>query len=422
MYGAHSSAHQHTRDTMDVLASRPVISTSLVLVSAALVLRPLLFRAPLSQPKSIPSPRETLLPHLSPSEISCLPYPPDALPGGRDVPTPYGTVKAFEFGPLHGPRVLLLAGISTPCISLSSLAGTLAARGHRVLLFDYFGRGWSDAPDPRDVDHDDRLYVSQILCVLASSEVSWLGAADREGNGGFHVVGYSFGGGLAVSFASWFGRSVRSVTLVAPGGLMRTSANSWSTTVLYSRGLFPEALLRYFVRRRYEPAQARPQGKAAAKDVLVEHAELGKGKGQEDVLFDDAVISTCRPDVTVTSVMAWQLQHHMGFVPAVMSSFRYGPIHERNEEWKRVGAMLAERRDNARLPGLLGGKVLLILGRSDPIVREEQIVPDMKKALGEEAVNVVVMDGGHEVAITKGREIADAAAGFWDENRHAGEV
>lgn len=412
--------------TMDVVASRPVITTSLVvIVSAALILRPLLLSHP---PQTIPSPRETLLPHLSPSEISRLPYPPDALPGGRDVPTPYGTVRVFEFGPLGGARVLLLAGISTPCISLSGLAESLAhTRGCRVLLFDYFGRGWSDAPDPRRVDHDHRLYVSQILCVLASSEVSWLGSAHRgAGDGGFHVVGYSFGGGLAVSFASCFAPAVRSVTLIAPGGLMRKSANSWATTLLYSRGLFPEAVLRYFVRRRYEPARARPRGKeeVAAAEALVENAELGERKeeGQRDVLFDDAVVSTRRPDVTVTSVMAWQLRHHLGFVPAVMSSFRYGPIHDRDEEWKRVGAMLAERRHNRRLPGLLGGKVLLVLGRSDPIVKEDQIVPDMKKVLGEEAVDVVVLDGGHEVAITKGMEIADAAARFWDENERAGEV
>lgn len=418
---------------MDALASRPVLSTSVALISAALLLRPLLFRAPQSTSKIIPSPRETLLPRLSPSELALLPYPPDALPGGRDVPTPYGTIRVFEFGPREGPRVLLLAGISTPCVSLSALAEALAARGHRVLLFDYFGRGWSDAPDPYGVDHDDRLYVSQILCVLASSEVSWLGDAGHDdgggGGGGFHIMGYSFGGGLAVSFASCFGRAVRSLTLIAPGGLMRRGAGSWTTAALYSRGFFPEAVLQYFVRRRFEPAAAagtvpahQSGGKAAGeKETLVEQVEMGDGEGQDVIPFDDAVVSSRRPGVTVTSVMAWQLRHHQGFVPAMMSSFRYGPIHERYEEWAKVGAMLAERRGDAQLPGLHGGKVFLVLGQADPIVLAEQTTADVREVLGEDAVKVLVLRGGHEVAITRGAEIANAAIAFWEEGRHARE-
>lgn len=422
---------------MDAFASRPVLGTSLVLISAALLVRPLLFlRAPQSSAKVIPSPRETLLPRLSPAEVALLPYPPDALPGGRDVPTPYGTVRVFEFGPRGGHRVLLLAGISTPCVSLSALAEALAARGHRVLLFDYFGRGWSDAPDPYGVDHDDRLYVSQVLCVLASSEVSWLGDAGRgdgDGGGGFHIIGYSFGGGLAVSFASCFGRAVRSLTLIAPGGLMRRGAGSWTTAALYSRGFFPEAVLQYFVRRRFEPPAAtaaaaagtgpsqQAGGRAAGekRDALVEQVEMGDGEGQDVIPFDDAVVSSRRPGVTVTSVMAWQLRHHRGFVPAMMSSFRYGPIHERHEEWAKVGAMLVERRKDARLPGLCGGRVFLVLGQSDPIVLAEQTAADVKGVLGEDAVKVLVLRGGHEVAITRGREIADAAAAFWEESRQA---
>lgn len=100
-----------------------------------------------------------------------------------------------------------------------------------------------------------------------------------------------------------------------------------------------------------------------------------------------------------------------------MSSFRYGPIHERYGEWERLGKLLADRRKDAGLPGLVGGKVLLVLGRADGIVREEYIVPEAKRVLGEEAVDVVVLDAGHEVAITKGAEIAEAVVRFWEQNR-----
>lgn len=327
--------------------------------------------------------------------------------------TPFGTTHVFEFGPAQGERVLLLAGISTPCVSLSSLALSLADKGYRVLLFDYFGRGWSDTPDPGETDHDERLYLSQILYVLASSEVAWLGDAERDGNGGMHVVGYSFGGGLAVSFASHFPRSVRSVTAIAPGGLMKRSGNSWRTRLVYSRGWCPEKLLEWLVRRRYEPyAVAGFKKGQGDEDALVEQAEVKKD-GKSDDPFDDAMVSPLLPKVTVAQVMAWQLEHQRGFIPAVMSAFRYGPIHERYEEWQRMGALFADRRIDSSLPGLFSGKILLVLGVSDSIVKKDYIVPEVKRVLGDDGVEVVLMDAGHEVAITKGVEIADACVDCW---------
>lgn len=305
-------------------------------------------------------------------------------------------------------------------MSLSSLALALVDKGFRVLLFDYFGRGWSDSPDPADTDHDEGLYLSQILCALASSDVAWLGEAGREGNGGVHLIGYSFGGGLAVSFANHFPRCVRSVTAIAPGGLMKRSDNSWRTRLLYSRGWCPERVLGWFVRRRFEPSRAvrSRQGKID-DDALIEQAEVKKD-GQGDDPFEDAMVSPLLPNVTVGQVVAWQLEYHRGFVPAVMSAFRYGPIHERNEEWQRLGAFLAERRVDSSPPGLLGGKVLLVLGGADSIVKEDYIVPEVERLLGADGAEFVVLNAGHEVAITKGAEIADACVTFWKRAAHIG--
>ncbi len=68
--------------------------------------------------KSISSPKTTLIPGLSKKEIEELPYPPDLLPGARDVTSPYGNVRVYEWGPEDGGKVLLVHGISTPCIAL----------------------------------------------------------------------------------------------------------------------------------------------------------------------------------------------------------------------------------------------------------------------------------------------------------------
>lgn len=83
----------------------------------------------------IKSPFSTQLPHLSSTELNGLPYPPDVLPGARDVESPYGTIRVFEWGPERGRKVLLVHGISTPCLSLAGVAVKLVERGCRVMLF-----------------------------------------------------------------------------------------------------------------------------------------------------------------------------------------------------------------------------------------------------------------------------------------------
>jgi hypothetical protein len=64
-----------------------------------------------------------------------VPYPPDVFPGARDVETPYGTIKVFEWGPEEGEKVALLHGIGTPCIAMGDMASEFVRRGCRVILF-----------------------------------------------------------------------------------------------------------------------------------------------------------------------------------------------------------------------------------------------------------------------------------------------
>jgi len=72
---------------------------------------------------------------LSKEEQEALPYPPDALRGARDVGSPYGSIRVYEWGPEDGRKVLFVHGISTPCIALANLAEALAQSGCRVMLF-----------------------------------------------------------------------------------------------------------------------------------------------------------------------------------------------------------------------------------------------------------------------------------------------
>lgn len=67
--------------------------------------------------------------------LDTLPYPPNALPGARDVDSPYGSTRVYEWGPEDGEKMLLVHGISTPSIALTDLAYKLVEKGCRVMLF-----------------------------------------------------------------------------------------------------------------------------------------------------------------------------------------------------------------------------------------------------------------------------------------------
>ena len=84
--------------------------------------------------KTIASPRETLLPRLTPVQAASLPYPPNLFPGDRDVETPYGVMRVYEWGPEDGRKVLLVHGDTTPGPMLGPIAEALVNEGCRVMI------------------------------------------------------------------------------------------------------------------------------------------------------------------------------------------------------------------------------------------------------------------------------------------------
>ncbi|KAI0833915.1 alpha/beta-hydrolase [Hypoxylon sp. FL0890] len=359
-----------------------------------------------------PSPRTTILPTLGEQEAAELPYPLDALPGGRDVVTPYGSIRVYEWGPEDGERVLLVHGASTPSVALGNLGHEFASSGRRVMVFDLFGRGYSDAPD--NLNYDARLYMTQILLVLASSKLPWTE---------FNLVGYSLGGGLCVSFTRYFPHLVSSLTLLASGGLIRRYHIGWQSRLLYSSGLLPESLVRMVVRRSIRPKDE--QSPPTTRNVDIASAETKKylpngdsdangGKG-----FDIAAISKFRPGVAVSSVVRWQVDHHEGFVGAFLSTIRNSPIYAPQEDWRVLNMILEARRrfmdskDAGPIPGLRAGKVLMVLGEDDTVIVKDETIEDATLALGSDGVEFAILPGGHELPITMSSAVADTIQGFW---------
>ncbi|KAK2061823.1 alpha/beta-hydrolase [Colletotrichum caudatum] len=302
-------------------------------------------RPALDPRKTARSPKWTVLPALSASARDALPYPPDALPGARDVATAYGNLRVYEFGPEDAPeRVLLLHGIGTPCLALGGVAAEFVARGWRVMTFDFFGRGYSDAP--LDIPHDARLYTTQLLLALASSPLpGW------TGNDAFHLLGYSLGGAVAAAFASSHPHLVRSLTLVAPGGLVRSAAHvGWRSRLLYNSDWVPETVRRWFVARRIAPADPKSGGDVPEKET-VDDDDGGVGGGSAE--WDELRLVGGR---RIGEVVRWQMETHPGYVRSYMSTIRHAPIYDRGgEEWGVLGA--------ARRPGCGRGGCCSCWGR-----------------------------------------------------------
>jgi hypothetical protein len=119
------------------------ISRSAIATGAALFVVGFLARGFFSKKLSrtvCQSPRSQLVEKLSKDELARLPYPLDSLPGARDVPSPAGSIRVYEFGPEDGRKVLLIHGISTPCLALGGVAHGLEEKGCRVMMFDLYDR------------------------------------------------------------------------------------------------------------------------------------------------------------------------------------------------------------------------------------------------------------------------------------------
>ncbi|GAB7358329.1 hypothetical protein MBLNU230_g2401t1 [Neophaeotheca triangularis] len=382
----------------------------------------------LSQAKQEPEIYRSPL-HTQPRTLSSNhPYPPTALPGARDIPTPYGSQRAYEFGPETGRKILLIHGISTPCVSLASLAHVLANEYHcRVCLFDLPGRGYSDCPDPETMPQNLNFFSNVIFHVLASSPcpTGWLG--DER----FTLVGYSLGGGIAAGFASWFPRLVGGLVLLAPSGVMRPSRIGTGSKFLYS-GLLPTGLVGWLVARRLRgggSSTSEEKGKAGNPEATTGPAkaavgEMPKGNEEEGAVGhpalardSEASLFPHRPGISVANAVAWQLEEHPGFVPAFVSGIQNAPIMEQHGRWKIVGerqkvGRRASADEEAKAMALREKRVLVLLGETDGVVVKDETSEDVKSAFGEENVHVDVLEGGHDVPIVNAKACADAIFAF----------
>jgi len=125
---------------------------------------------------------------------------------GDFVQLPQGITHYRWIGPVRGPVVIAIHGLSTPSPVWEALASRLGALGFRVLVYDLFGRGYSDTvAGPQDRD----FFVTQLKDL-----VDYLELEDD-----LTLMGYSMGGAIATAFAAAHTGRLRRLVLVAPSGI-----------------------------------------------------------------------------------------------------------------------------------------------------------------------------------------------------------
>ena len=101
---------------------------------------------------------------------------------GNFVTLSRGVVHYRWFGAETGDLVICIHGLTTPSFVFEGLASHYANNGKRVLVYDHYGRGYSDRPKAKQ---DKVFFINQLNELLNKLEI-------KEQK--FELVGYSMGG------------------------------------------------------------------------------------------------------------------------------------------------------------------------------------------------------------------------------------
>jgi len=123
--------------------------------------------------------------------------------GGTYVALPGGVTHYELSGAADGPVVALIHGGTIPFYTWDAQMHALREAGFRVLRYDHFGRGYSDRPK---VPYDRAFYRKQLEDLFEALDIE----------GPVNLVGVSFGGAIAATFAEAHPERVAKLVLIAP--------------------------------------------------------------------------------------------------------------------------------------------------------------------------------------------------------------
>ena len=247
-------------------------------------------------------------------------------------------------GAARGPVAILIHGLTTPMIGMETVAEGMGKLGYRVLMYDLYGRGLSDAPKGKQ----DRAFFLRQLAELC-------GHLDLRED--LTIVGYSMGGSIATAFAVENPHVVKQVMMIAGAGVKlnesRFSAFCRKTPVL---GDWAHAM---FARNR----------------MIRELPQKGKDA------HGDLVLRAQRR----------QLERR-GYLPAILAS--------------RRGILCEIMKDEHRQLSRKGIPVIAVWARQDAIIPLRAIA--MLAEWNRNARQEMVDEADHALPYTHGTELVDA--------------
>lgn len=245
-------------------------------------------------------------------------------------------------GPAEGPLVVCVHGLTTPSFVWGPLSKGLTAAGFRVLVYDLYGRGYSDRPEGTQ---DKAFFNQQLDDLLRHLEIDVP----------FHLIGYSMGGAISAGFAATHPARVRRLVLLASAGMTRI-----------------ETPLLRFIRER---------GIAGKWLMLAAYPRQ----------FRRGIRAECAAQTVSPEVSEGQFAQltYQGFIPAVLSSLR-GILHHPLQ-----GEHMAIHEN--------GLPVLAIWGGEDSVIAPTAM--GQLAAWNRDVIHEVIDDAGHGLPYTHTDEI-----------------
>ena len=248
----------------------------------------------------------------------------------------------------------------------------------------------------------------QIFFATASSSLPWTGAE----SGGFSIVAFSLGGGIAMAFAADFYYLINSIILLAPVGIIRRLPVGYGNVLFRYTSLLPSWYLIILVEK------------------LLGLKVSGSNVGQSALHDQSQIAATVAEPVEtrvldIPGILQWQFDNHRGLVHSFISTIQYGPIQYQHSDWRRICSIV--KGDTARTPRsshhcrLFNSRMLVIFGDADSIVPAEEVSADLLYIMGDpDHVEFKAVPGGHGFPAPSCDEVANHISdfcGFGSRNR-----
>lgn len=247
-------------------------------------------------------------------------------------------------GPTRGPVAIVVPGLMLPMVSMEAVAKGLGNLGYRVLMYDLYGRGLSDAPTGQQ---NRAFFLRQLSDLITYHQL------EED----ITLAGYSMGAGIVTAYASENTHQIKQIILIAPSCIKTRESR-------FSRFCTKVPLLGNWVHGMFAAARIKRTIPAQAQTKEIE--DVSRAQRRE--------------------------LRRRGYLPAILSS-RRGMLCEVQE---------AEHRQLGRQ----GIRAIVIWAGADPIVPLRAI--GLMAEWNRKARHEVVENAGHSLPFTHGEALVKA--------------